>query len=285
MKCKSCGMFIEEKWKYCPNCSKKIKANKKIFIIISVVFCVFLLFGVYGIIEKNTPINESYIKKSLSNKYNEKFNDIYYIKSVENPDTDLNCDGSSFGTIKGEGSKEYYKVYSKKNNLEFFVYYDTSDENKIIYDTYDTYLNRRNIILEIYDFTKTNFNNIEFSISYNNEQPIEITSKSYLENILSHFKDKDILNNSSDTFFEDIYVIINDDIFEFSKNNYSLIKKLNNKVVNLKNKYYFSMFLLFNNDAKIELDRLDSEPYVYDKFGNNKAWGERLDDFVLRTEY
>lgn len=285
MKCKSCGMFVEQKWKYCPNCSKKIKENKKIFILLLVVFIVIFGFSIYAIIEKNAPINESYIKKSLSNKYNEKFNNIYYIKSIENSDTDLNCDGSSFGTIKGEGTKEYYKVYSEKNNLEFYVYYDTSDKNKIIYDTYDIYLNRRNNMLEIYDFTKLNFNNIEFLISYNNEQPIEIISKSHLENILSHYNDNDISDNSSDTFFEKIYVRINEDIFEFSKNNYSIIKKLNNKVINLTTEYYFSMFLLFNNDAKIELDRLDGEPYVYDKFGNNKAWGERLDDFILRTEY
>lgn len=280
MKCKSCGMPIYEKWKYCPNCSKETKENKKIYIIISIVFCIFLLFCTLGIFKKNTSIDESYIKESLYNKYNEGFTYVYYIKTVENPDTDLDCDGSYFGTIKGEGKREYYKVYSKKNNLEFYAYYDTSD--KIIYDTYNTYLNRRNIILEIYDFIKTNFNNTEFSISFNNEQSIEIDSKSYLENILSQVDDKDILNNNLDTFYENIYVTIDDNIFEYSKNNYSLIKELNDKVVSLKDEYYFSMTLIFNNDAKIELN---NEPYVYDEPGNNKAWGERLDDFILREEY
>ena len=28
-------------------------------------------------------------------------------------------------------------------------------------------------------------------------------------------------------------------------------------------------------------DRLDEEPYVYDQFANNKAWGEKFDDFVF----
>lgn len=284
MKCNLCGMIVEENWKYCPNCSKKIKDNKKIFIILLICLVIFT------IIKKNAPINESYLKKNLSNKYDEKFSDLHYVKSIDNPDTDLNCDGSSFGTIKGEGTKEYYKVYSESNDIEFFVYYDTSDKDKNVYDTYENYLNRRESLLEIYDITKKYLseNIIKFSISYDGDDKlIEITSKSQLNNILSHFSDEDIYNfsNFSGTFYENIYITINEDIFEFSKNNYSTIKKINSEIVKLKNKYYFSMAILFNNNAKIEFDRLNNEPYVYDEFGNNKAWGEKVDDFVMRTEY
>ena len=290
MKCNSCGMIVNENWKYCPNCSKKIKDNKKIFIILSIVFILIICFVIFIIIKKNTPINESYIKKSLSNKYDEKFSDLYFIKSIGNPDVDLNCDGSSFGTIKGEGTKEYYKVYSESNDIEFFVYYDTSDKRKNIYDTYEIYLNRREILLEIYDITNKYLSEdiIKFSISYGiNDKLVEITSKSQLRNVLSDFSDEDIFNYGvfSETFSENIYININEDIFEFSKNNYSTIKKINSEIVKLKDKYYFSMAILFNNNAKIEFDRLDEEAYVYNKFGNNKAWGEKFDDFVMRTEY
>ena len=290
MKCNSCGMIVNENWKYCPNCSKKIKDNKKIFIILSVVFILIICFVVFQIIKKNVPINESYLKKSLSNKYDEKFSELYYVKSIDNPDTDLDCDGSSFGTIKGEGTKEYYKVYSESNDIEFFVYYDTSDKDKNVYDTYENYLNRRESLLEIYDITKKYLreNIIKFSISYDSDDKlIEITSRSQLNNILSNFSDEDISNfsNSSGTFYENIYINVNEDIFDFSKNNYYTIKKINSEIVKLKNKYYFSMAILFNNNAKIEFDRLDEEPYVYDQFANNKAWGEKFDDFVMRTEY
>lgn len=284
MKCKSCGMLIEKEWKYCPNCSKRTNKNKKIFIILSIVFIIILGFSVYTIVEKNAPVNETYIKKSLSKKYNENFKNIYHVESIDNPDMNLNCDGSSFGTIKGKGTKEYYKVYSEKNNIEFFAYYNTSSENKKIYDTYETYLNRRDNILEIYDFTKRNFSGMKFSISYNNQEPVEITTESNLKNILSNFDNKDIsnFNSSSATFFEKIYIKLDEDVFNFSKDNYIIIKRLNDKVTSLRNKYYFSMTLLFNNDAKIELD---GEPYVYNNFGNNKARGEKLYKFILRKEY
>ena len=187
MKCNSCGMIVDEKWKYCPNCSKKIKNNKKILIILSVVFVAISCFIAFTIIKNNAPINEPYIKKSLSNKYNEKFSDIYLVKSVNNPDTDLNCDGSSFGTIKGEGTTEFYKVYSEKNNIEFFVYYDTSDKSKTIKDTYENYLTRRDSIIKVYDITKEYLNkDVEkFSISYEHDDKlVEITSKSQLNDIL-----------------------------------------------------------------------------------------------------
>lgn len=289
MKCNSCGMIVNKKWKYCPNCSKKIKSNKKTFIIISIVFFLIICFIAFKIIKKNLPINESYLKKSLSNKYNEKFSELYYIKSIDNPDTDLDCDGSSFGTIKGEGTKEYYKVYSENNDIEFFVYYDTSDKDKNVYDTYESYLNRRESILKIYDITKKYLSEdiVKFSISYDSDDKlVEITSKSQLNNILSNFSEKDISNfDSSGTFFEKIYITINEDIFEYSKNNYSTIKKINSEIVELKRKYYFSMIILFNNNATIEFDRLDEEPYVYDQFANYKAWGEKFDDFVMREEY
>lgn len=284
MKCNMCSMPVEKKWKYCPNCSNKLN-NKKI-IIIPIILILIVSFCIFEIIETQTPVNESYIKEKLYSKYKEVFTDVYYIQSIENPDIDLNCDGSSFGTIKGKGFKEYYKVYSEKNNINFFVYYDTSDKNKTIYDTYETYLTRRDTILEIYDFTEKilNDSNIKFSILCGNEQPIEIISKSHLKRILSIFNDE-YITSGSQSLLDNIYVKINANIFEFSKSNYSIIKNINNEVIKLKYKHYFTMIMIFNNNAKIELNRLDGQPYVYDRFGGNKAWGEKLDDFVLRTEY
>ena len=55
MKCKSCGAIVDEKWKYCPNCSKKISENNKIFIIIFIVFLSYYSF--FSIIKKNITIN------------------------------------------------------------------------------------------------------------------------------------------------------------------------------------------------------------------------------------
>ncbi len=297
MKCKSCGMDIEKNWNYCPNCSQKINKNKKLFIILSII--IFLAVKIYntGIdihetIEENAPIDESYgthIKKNLSNKYNENFAEIQYVKEIKNPDTDLNCDGSSFGTIKGKGSKIYYKVYSQKNNLEFYAYYDTTDEEKNIYDTYTTNFNRRNVILKVYDFTEENFNNISFLTSYNDEQQYEITSKKQLKKYLSYLNDNilnenndNILYKNSNDFEDNIYIKINEDIFEFAKENYNIIKKLNDEVEELRREYPFSMFLLFNDDAYIELEELRGKPYAYD---NNETRGEVLEDFILRTDH
>lgn len=285
MKCKSCGMLVEKKWKYCPYCSKKIKGNKKIFILFLLVFIFNLGIDIKFITDNILPVNESYIKKSLSKKYKEEFNNIYYITSIKNPDGDFSCDGSSFGTIKDSGSTKYYKVYSKKNNFEFYAYYSTSDILKIIYDTYNAYFNRKKNILEIYDFIKNNFNNIVFLISYDDEETVEITSKRHLEDILSNLNDDDISSDNLDTFSENVYVVINENIFEFSKDNYPIIKELSNKVAKFKSEYSFSVFLLFDNDVKIELGGLNGEPYVYDEFNINNASGERFDDFMLRTEY
>ena len=285
MKCNSCGMIVDGNWKYCPNCSKKIKDNKKVFIILSIVLILVICFGVFAISKKNAPIDDNYLMKSLSKKYDEKFSEISYVKSMDIPDRNLDCDGSSFGTIKTEGTKEYYKVYSESNDIEFFVYYYTAFKNKEVYDTYENYLNRRESLLKIYDITKEYLgeNIIKFSISYDSyDESIEISSKSQLNNILSNFKDEDISNyTSSGSFGEKIYITINEDIYEFSKNNYSTIKEINNEIVKLKNEYDFSMEILLNDNAEIVFDK---ELYVHASNGYN-AKGEKFDNFVMRTKY
>lgn len=282
MKCDICGYDIEKNWKYCPNCRNKISQKKSIKFIIIILLIIFICL----LSRNNNQIDDNYIKIHLENKYNEQFDKVWFIRSDENPDVNLNCDGSSFGTIKKDGSTEYYKIYSKENNLEFFAYYDTSDKGQVINDTYDSLLNRRETAKETYEilYNYLNENISKISVLYNsNDYPIEIYSKDELNDILSEFDDEDIIYN----FESDFYVYINDNIYEFSKNNFNTLKNLNSKIISLKEnkQHYFSVELIFNNSAKLELDRLNGEVYIYDMYGNDKAWGERLDDFVKRENY
>ena len=282
MICKSCGQILEKNWKYCPKCSKK--TNNKFKIILIILSLVILLIFLLTVINSNLPLNEKSLKKHLQEEYNEEFTNITLVSSVSNPDTNLTCDDASFGTIKGKGTTEYYKIYSKKNNIEFFAWYDTSDKKKNIHDNYSEYLTRRDTILKAYDIININLNNniSKISISDNtSDKLIAIDTKLMLTDILSTFEDDYILDSNH----VDMYIHVNEDIYEYSKNNYSIINNLNSQFVSLRKSYYFNMAIIFNDNAIIRLARLNNEAYVYDKFANGKAWGEKLDDFIKRDFY
>lgn len=277
MKCKKCGHDINKDWKYCPNCSKRIYKKRNI-IIISTIALIIIIFIVIFTIKSNMPINEKYIEKKLEKKYSEDFDNVSFLKSVENADTDLSCDGSSFGTIKGEGSTEYYKVYSPKNNMEFIASYDTSDETKKIKDSYEKNLKKRSALIQTYETISNYMHNIDHITLSGSDNNINIDSKNQLESILSKYEEKNVN-------LDDIEIYINENLYDFCKTNYENITKLNDEIVKLQknNDYYFSTIIVLNSQATIELYRLNDKPYVYDKYST--AWGETLDEFVMRESY
>ncbi len=280
MICKKCGFNIEKNWKYCPNCSKKIY-NKQKIIIVSTIMSIVIISIIISIINNNMPVDDKYIEKQLEKKYREDFSNISLIKSVENPDTDLSCDGSYFGTIKGEGSTEYYKVYSKKNNIEFIVTYDTTDETKTIKDSYKDNLKRRKTLVNTYKtiYKYLNSKNYKVVLSGGNNL-ININSENQLEGVLSKYEEENI-------DLKDFKIYINEDLHDFCKSNYETITKLNDEIVALQknNDYYFLTSIVLNGNATIELYRLNYKAYIYDKSGNSAAWGETLDEFVTRESY
>ena len=81
--------------------------------------------------------------------------------------------------------------------------------------------------------------------------------------------------------YESIIYIYQGNVLQI--NNYNNFLKIKND--SNYDKTISKIILKFNNNAHIELDRLDGKAYVYDKFGNNYAWGETLDDFIKRDNY
>lgn len=291
MFCKNCGYHIEKDFKFCPNCGKKITKKYKIVILATMIIAGIILLATIFItnIKGEKKINASYINNQLESKYDDKFDNIHLVKSVKNPDRDLGCDGSSFGTIKGKGTTEYYKAYSPAKDIEFFAYYDTEDNDKTIHDTYENYLARRNTIKKAYDTANQYLGKYinHIYISNDLQDMTELTSKDSLNQILSRFDDE-IIDHNGDLgqIYDKIYVYIDDEqLFEFSRQHYDILTELNNAIVSLKHDYYFTMLIVFDNGAHIQLDRLGGKPYVYDKFGENPAWGEELSEFVSGEEY
>lgn len=231
-----------------------------------------------AIAKNNTLTDSKYIKQQLEKKYNEKFNDIDLIKSIKNPDKNLSCDGSSFGTIKGKGTTNYYKIYSERNDIEFLVTYNTADESKIIHDTYQDNLNRRNVLLNAHKVIYKHLNNSINQITLVNDNiKINITYEQQLKDSLTTCDEKDIERE----IYDSIYINIKDNVYDFSKQNYEKITNLNNEIVILlkNNDYYFNIMLAFNNNEIIELNRLDGKAYIIDK---NKIWEGPLDDFIIK---
>lgn len=286
MICKKCGYNIEEGWKYCPNCSSRI--NKKTNIIILIIILIVISCFLFFIIRNNLTLNVNSIEKKLEEKYNENFTNVSLIKSIKNKDVDINCDGSSFGTIKGRGTIEYYKLYSPKNDIEFFAFYDTSNKLKGVNDTYENYLSARKAISDAYNITYKYFSNyidkIVLTDSFDTIQ-LNINSSKQLYDILSHVDniEKNLSSYNNPIYYIRIY--INQDLFNFCKENYENLTILNNEIVKLTEEYNFELSIYLNNDTSIILNRLNEKAYVYDRFGNDMAWGELLDDFVQRENY
>lgn len=103
-------------------------------------FCllVFVFIAVKPNRDKN---NEKKIADYLQSKYSEESMEVKFLSTVQNKDS-LDCDGSTFFSWKVEDSfKHYYKAYSTKNDLEFYLCYDKSKEGNLYKETYqDTYL-------------------------------------------------------------------------------------------------------------------------------------------------
>lgn len=167
MVCKSCGYNIENDWEYCPNCATKINKEKKvktwqilvfilaIYLLLTFAFCSFISFCFKDENDSKKEIynNKFYdmesIKQTLENKYNESFT-ISFVSSIENPNIHHEGSGCPGYIEESEGTTEYYKLYSQKNDIEFFAYYSTIDETKKIKDNYKENLKRREQLEKTY---------------------------------------------------------------------------------------------------------------------------------------
>ncbi len=275
MICKKCGNSLKDGWKYCPNCSKKIYTKKEKILNI-VIILIIAIFVVVLTLKYVIPVNEWYIERELEKKYNENFTEISLINQVKNSDTNLTCDGNSFGTIKGQGSTKYYKVYSRKNKIEFIATYDTSDKSKTINDYYLNSLNKRNSLTEAYNAIYKYLDTIDYEIKLvglNNE--VTINSRNHLENILSEY-------DEANEGLDDIEIYINKDLYDFYDSNYETIINLNTKIANIKetNGYIFSVKFLLNSNITIEFDSTNNRIEVYDQFGNLTRWEDVLDKYL-----
>jgi len=269
MKCKKCGYEIEKGWKYCPNCSHSVYLEIKIIIILSI-----LLVGVIGIgisiFVASRPVDEKYVKKELESKYHESF-DVNYVESVANPDVELGCDGSTFGTINGKGETEYYLVYSKKEKLEFLAYYDNSKDGKIIHDNYEIYLNRRDNTLKtyelIYRYFNINIDRVSYKGNLNDIQDIE--SYDEFNELLSKFN----LNYSK---YLDYYIFLgvhmNGNTKDFVNSYYSNILKLSEEYNNMDfdREFGLGIILYFGDGYDIHIYS-GNEIYVYNEVDKSKT--------------
>ena len=286
MQCKRCGYNIEKGWKYCPNCSKKIHKIQNVILVGALIGLVIYCVGptIKSYIEYKKPVDEKYIEKVLEKKYNEDFNDVTLIKSVENQDEDLSCDGSNFGTIKGEGNTNYFKIYSKKNDIEFIAKYNEANILKEVNDTYQKNLNRRKSISEAYKIIDKYLQNINYKITLteddDEDKEMSFDSEEQLWKVLSKC-------DSEHERFDSISIYIEEDLFTFCKSNYEMLTKLNDELVELRYlyDYYFFTYIYLNSNAMINLYRLDDKAYVYDSQSNSNASGVKLDDFVKRESY
>ena len=142
--------------------------NRKVIISCILIFVCLAIF-VFLAIKPNTEKSDvEKISEYLENKYSESFSNIEFLSTVQNRET-LSCDGSYFGSFKVKDSyKYYYKVYSEKNDLEFYVYIDKTEKdheyNEVIGDTYLSYLTRRNVADKVLIEVNNTFSNlVEYS--------------------------------------------------------------------------------------------------------------------------
>ncbi len=279
MTCKNCGWNLKNDWKYCPNCSKKVYKKKDI-IINSTIILIILFFIVMPIIKHIIPKNEKYIEIYLEKTYKENFSKVSLIKSVENQDSDISCDGTTFATIKGEGSTKYFKVYSNKNDIEFVAYYDTSDKLEEIFDSYKESLKKRKTLLEAYKiinkYLYTNDYNIKLTgviAGVNNK--MSIFSEADLKYILSKY-------DETKSHLNDIEIYVNDSLEEFSTNNYENIIKLNDELLRLQDnmEYDFSTTIIPNSTSKIILYKYEDKVQIIDKNGHITDFDDAINKFA-----
>lgn len=284
MKCKNCNYDLEEDWKVCPICSKPVEKESKKPLIASAIVVLLIIGLLFLNFIFNNITGEESIQKHLEEKYGEEFDKVTFIKSVENPDTNLSCDGSSFGTIKGKGETEHYLVHSDVENMDFNASYNTYTDG--YYDNYEFSLKLRKNAGTLYEKVKNAFDNhvekITFSEDIHNENilPITVNSKEDIYNTLSDSNDGEP--------FTSIYMYVDMNCFEFCKAEYDNIKMINDYIVELEestNFYGHVGFLIYTLDGiTLEFNRLDSVR-IYDKFLTGKAWGEKIEEFIQRDSY
>lgn len=294
MKCKKCGYGIDKSWQTCPMCAESIKKKNKS--IIKIVFITILSFiiisSIYNSINNYISTGERGVKRELEKKYNEKFDKIDLIETTKNPDTSLSCDGANFGTIKGKGDIEYYTVYSKQNDIEFAVYYDT--HTKQYQDTYQYSLDLRKSVQQLYEKTKNTFSsyNVEITFSPNihdeYKTPVTIYLTQDLYNILSNVTDGYPQTHSGSTYTQ-LSIHVNTNSLQFCKTEYDNIVMLNNYLIELQHSTelysQIGLYIYTLDGVTLEFNRLDDTVYVYDEHSTGKAWGETINEFIKRESY
>ncbi len=275
MKCKNCNFEIENSFKFCPNCSKSVYTTKRKILLIVIIFIIIMLlsivFGVFynlfSIISENSdryqkekenepkPIAIEQLQKNINITYSEEFDELELIKEEED-----SINRSPFSPLHIKTT--YYKAYSDKNDLEFFVYQhkDTNKTGEYIYkDTYVDFLDRREILINSYNLINDYFNkniiNIELKHSLS-EENISILSESQLYNSLSKFNNEDLEKLEMDfgETKDELSFYINKDLYELTKEDYINIKKISKKI-HENNKYSDgNIDLIFNNNSKITIN-------------------------------
>lgn len=292
MKCIKCGYDLEIGWRVCPTCANPIKNKNKLFLILGIILSIIIIPILTIYINNYNSTGERGIKRHLEKKYNEKFDEIILVKTAKNPDTTLSCDGANFGTIKGKGDTQYYKVYSKQNDIEFTAHYDT--HTKDYQDTYSYKLNVIHSTQKLYTKTKKTLNTyvdkITFSPDIHDETvtPSPIYSTQDFKNILNKVQSEYSPNNYEGAYTR-LLVHVNVNSLEFCKTEYNNILMLNNYLIELEQstELYSQIGLLVytRDNVQLNFNRLDNNVYIYDEFANDKVWGEPINEFVKRDNY
>ena len=293
MQCKKCGYALENDWKFCPVCSHPVKKNNYLFQIIGIIaLCIVLLPISIMLVNKNVS-GELRTKYYLENKYNEKFDNITLIQSIKNSDQILSCDGSNFGTIKGKGNTEYYLAYSKENDLEFAVFYDT--HTKEYNDFYEHSLNLRKCNLQLYEKATNIFDPYVTKILFSpnthdrNIDLVQIDSMQDLNAILSKVIEGYLETHKGQTYTR-LYVYVDRDSLEFCKEEYYDIKEMQkylSKLVKDNSIYSHAEIAIYTLDGvRLEFsEEYEGTVYLYDRYEYGKVWGEPIENFILWDKY
>lgn len=291
MRCKKCGNN-KNIWKGCPTCAEKTNNSMRIPLIIGLVILalILLIMRISNIVNPN-KIGDKHVKLYLKNTYNEKIDKITLVQSIKNPDTNLGCDGSSFGTIKGKGNTEYYLAYSEVNDLSFTVSYDTHKEEYS--DSYKSSLDSRERNILLYEKIQNTFSDYVNEVGYyvkknsDDETTSIIDSKQDLYNMLSKVVEG-YPTAYTGTPYTSLHIFINMDCFEFCKKEYDNIKMINDYLAELKilNMTYcgINLAIYTKDNIMLEFDKIDAVR-IYDNYEYGKAWGESIEEFINRSSY
>lgn len=276
MKCKKCGHELQNDWKFCPVCSKKVNTEKGSFGVVIIVLVLILGYHLFSnLFMIGTPGAKQYLQK----KYNEKF-EVTLIKSEKNEDKNIGCDGVA-RTEKGKGNTETYLAYSIKEDLEFKVYYDTY--KKAYHDTYkeDLFAKRselklREDTIQLYEKVRKELKayegiyyllfqgGIKNDLIYNNERlirlkPKRINSKEQLESML--------INKYLTWYGPRILIIIENQDGNSTSNKF--IKDEYNRLINISN-----LLQSFKQDHIVKY--VDISIVVIDKTINSESFGVNI---------